>query len=408
MTNGSGRLPLSGIRVADFGWMIAGPLATRPLANFGAEVIRIESSARIDEIRSGGPRPEGNTSPNIAGVFNDCNTSKLSMTIDMNTPQGIDIVERVIGVSDVVSNNFRGDRMERWGLGYDDLKKIKPDIIMLGMAMMGTTGVHKDYGGNGINIIAGAGISGITGFPERAPVGTGSLYPDFSGNPNHATLAVLAALRHRNRTGTGQFIDLAQYESTISLLGTSVLEYTALGRLPIRPGNRSDIAAPHGVYRCAGDDRWCAIAVFTDEEWSGFSSAIGNPDWTAESRFQTLTARKQNEDDLDALVQEWTSGLPAQEVMEQLQSKGVSAGVVQDTRDLVENDPGFRERHIRMVDQPEVESMTIHGETIAISGLEPRVNRSPLLGEHTEYVLKDLLGMEEAEVDQLYVDGVLK
>ena len=407
MSDNSTRLPLSGIRVADFGWMIAGPLATRPLANFGAEVIRIESSARIDEIRALGPRPEGNTSPNVAGVFNDCNTSKLSMTINLGTPDGIELAKKVVSVSDVVTNNFRGDRMGRWGLAYEDLVKLKPDIIMLSMAMMGTTGVHQHYGGNGINIIAGAGISGITGRPDRPPVGTGSLYPDFSGNPNHATLAVLAALRHRNRTGKGQFIDLAQYESTISLLGTSVLQYTAQGNLPVRPGNRSDWAAPHGVYRCAGDDRWCAIAVETEDEWSGMRRAIGEPAWAKEDRFQSVAGRKKHEDDLDRFIEDWTSGLEDMDVMNKLQQHGVPAGVVQNSRDLVENDPGYRKRHIRVMDHPEIGEMTIHGETITISGVEPVVNLAPPMGEHTEYVLRELLGIEEADVDQLYVGGVL-
>ncbi|MDP6452950.1 MAG: CoA transferase [SAR202 cluster bacterium] len=407
MSDNSTRLPLSGIRVADFGWMIAGPLATRPLANFGAEVIRIESTARIDEIRALGPRPEGNTSPNVAGVFNDCNTSKLSMTINLGTPEGIDLAKQVVSVSDVVTNNFRGDRMGRWGLAYEDLVKLKPDIIMLGMAMMGTTGVHRDYGGNGLNIIAGAGISGITGLPDQPPVGTGSLYPDFSGNPNHATLAVLAALRHRNRTGRGQFIDLAQYESTISLLGASVLQYTTLGSVPVRPGNRSSWAAPHGVYRCAGDDRWCAIAVETEDEWEGLRRALGEPNWSAEDRFQTVDGRKKHEDDLDGLIEAWTRDLQDQEVMRRLQRHGVSAGVVQNSQDLVENDPGFRNRHIRVMDHPEVGDMTLHGETISISGVDPVVKLAPPMGEHTEYVLKEVLGLPETAVNELYVDGIL-
>ena len=408
MTNGLAPLPLSGVRVADFCWMIAGPLATRVLANFGAEVIRIESAERIDLIRISGPRPEGSLSPNVDGVFNDCNTSKLSVTVDLNTPRGIEIAKRVVSVSDIVTNSFRGDRMGRWGLDYDDLVKLKPDIIMLSMPMMGTTGPHHDYGGNGANIIAQAGISGISGFPEHAPVGTGSLYPDFSGNPNHAALAVLAALRYRKRTGKGQFIDLAQYESTLSLLGTSVLQYTALDRLPLRPGNRSDWASPHGVYRCAGDDRWCAIAVEQEDEWHGLCRALGDPPWTTERRFRTLAERKKHEDELDRLIEEWTSGLGAQEVMTLLQQHGVPAGVVQNTRDLVDNDAGYRERHIRLLDNPEAGTMTTHGEPISISGVEPKVQLAPQLGEHTEYVLKDLLGMDEADVDQLYVDDVLR
>ena len=396
MANAPAPLPLSGVRVADFSWMIAGPLTTRVLANFGAEVIKIESASRIDTIRAQGPRPEGNESTNAAGVFVDCNTSKLSLSLDLNTPRGIEIAKRIVSVSDIVTNNFRGDRMGRWGLAYDDLVKLKPDIIMLSMPIMGTTGPQRHYGGNGINIIAAAGISGISGFPEHAPVGTGSLYPDFSGNPYHASLALLAALCYRGRTGKGQFIDLAQYESTISLLGTSVLQYTALDTLPIRPGNRSDWAAPHGVYRCVGDDRWCAIAVEREDEWHGLCRAMDEPPWTTEARFQTLAGRKKHEDEMDRLIKEWTSALEAHDVMTLLQENGVSAGVVQDSRDLVENDASYRERHIRLLDNPDVGTMTVHGETIAISGVEPRVKLSPLLGEHTEFVLKDLLGMDEA------------
>ena len=258
------RLPLEGIRVADFCWLIAGPLGTRVLANWGAEVIKIESGTRLDTIRGGGQRYSSELSPNVAPVFNDSNTSKLSITVDINKPAGMDIVRRLIGLCDVVTNNFTSTRMDRWGLGYDDLIKIKPDIIMVTMGVMGKGGPHSNYGGYGSHINAGSGLNSITGFPNREPVGTGALYPDFASNPYHLLMAVLAALWHRNRTGEGQFVDIAQYESTIALLGTSILEYTALGRTPARPGNRNEAAAPHGVYKCAGNDRWVAIGVFTD------------------------------------------------------------------------------------------------------------------------------------------------
>ena len=401
-------LPLSGVRVVDFCWLIAGPLGTRTLAHFGAEVIKIESEVRIDTIRNGGPRPEGNTSPNIAGVFNDINTSKLSLTLDMTTPQAKEIVKRLIRTADVVTNNYSGEAMDRWGLGYDDLVKIKPDIIMLSMPVMGTTGPHRDYGGYGSHINAGAGINAISGFPGRPPVGSGSLYPDFSSNPYHAAFAVLAALHYRQRTGKGQFIDLAQYESTLSLLGTSVLQYTMLGRVPGQGGNRSSVASPHGVYRCAGSDRWCAIAVSTDAEWRGLRAAIGSPSWSAEPRFQALAGRKAHEDELDRLLEQWTSEYPAYEVMERLQHHGVPAGVVQDIRDLLENDSSFRRRHVRFINQPDRGNMTVHGETIRISGLEPRVERSPMLMEHNDHVLVEILGMDRAEIDELNTEGVIR
>ncbi len=229
-------------------------------------------------------------------MFNDSNTSKLSITVDINKPAGMDIVRRLIGLCDVVTNNFTSTRMDRWGLGYDDLIKIKPDIIMVTMGVMGKGGPHSNYGGYGSHINAGSGLNSITGFPNREPVGTGSLYPDFASNPYHLLMAVLAALWHRKRTGEGQFVDIAQYESTIALLGTSILEYTALGRTPARPGNRNEAAAPHGVYKCAGNDRWVAIGVFTDEEWDQMAAAMGNPAWAADGRFSTLHGRKQHED----------------------------------------------------------------------------------------------------------------
>lgn len=402
------RLPLSNIRIADFGWMIAGPLATRVFANFGAEVIRIESGSRIDEIRVVGARPEGIESPNVAGVFNDINTSKLSMTLDLNTDEGLSLAKNVIEISDVVTNNFRGDRMGKWGLDYDNLKKIKPDIIALSMPMMGSDGPHQDYGGNGINIIAGAGISSITGYPDKAPVGTGSLYPDFSGNPNHASIALLAAIRYRNRTGKGQFIDLAQYESTVSLLGTSILEYTANGKLPDRPGNRSQNMAPHNVYRCKGMDRWCAIAVSTEEEWQNLKKVLGELEWMNQPKFANFNQRKANEEELDEGISNWTSNKDAYEVMNLLQSHGVPAGVVQDTEDLLKRDKSFTDTHVIDMPHPEIDSMKVHGETISMSGVTPKVDRAPLLGEHTEYILGDLLGVAESKIDDLYVSGVLK
>ena len=401
-------LPLSNIRIADFGWMIAGPLATRVFANFGAQVIRIESTSRIDEIRVVGAKPDGIDSPNVAGVFNDINTSKLSMTLDLNTELGLSLAKHMIEISDVVTNNFRGDRMSKWGLDYGQLKKIKPDIIALSMPMMGSDGPHQHYGGNGINIIAGAGISGITGYPHRAPVGTGSLYPDFSGNPNHAAIALLAAIRYRNRTGKGQFIDLAQYESTISLLGTSVLEYTANNKIPDRPGNKSPNMAPHSVYPCKGTDRWCAIAVSNEQEWSNFTKAIGKPEWASQSKYSTMERRKKHEEELDKKISSWTSSRDAYKIMDLLQNHGVPAGVVQDTKDLLTRDPSYTKTHVVDMAHPEVDSMKIHGETISISDVESKFDRAPLLGEHNDFVLGEILGIDESKIDDLYVSGVLR
>src|SRR3546814_908477 len=201
----------------------------------------------------------------------------LFRSLDMRRSEAREIIRKLVRVSDVVANNFSGEAMDRWELGYSDLVAIKPDIIMLSMPVMGTTGPHRDYGGYGSHITAGAGLNATTGFPSDPPVGTGSLYPDFSSNPFHAAFAVLAALWHRKHTGHGQFIDLAQYESTINLLGPRILEYSLTGSAPDRPGNRCRVASPHGAFRCAGDDRWCWSAGVTEAEGAGIRTSGGEP-----------------------------------------------------------------------------------------------------------------------------------
>jgi len=193
-------LPLAGVRVADFFWMIAGPLGSRLFANYGAEVIRIESANRVDRVRETGPHPDGPWSVNADGSFNDCNTNKLSITLDLNTRKGVALARRLVAVSDVVTNNFTGSRMDRWGLGYEALCAIRPELIMLTMPVFGMSGPYARYGayGNGIN--ASAGMAALSGFPGQPPIGLGSLYPDFSSNPYHAAIALLSALHYRRRT----------------------------------------------------------------------------------------------------------------------------------------------------------------------------------------------------------------
>ena len=247
--------PLEGLRVADFFWLIAGPATSRILADFGAEVIKIESLARMDLIREGGvwPAAEDLTENSRNGTFNDCNTNKLSVSLDLNRPEAIEIAKQLVAQSDIVTNNFTGDRMDRWGLGFEELRKVKPDIIMLTMPVMGTTGPYLKYGANGNGVIAYGGINMGMGFPERPPTGMGPLYSDFS-TPYVAVSAIMAALHHRERTGEGNFIDLSQLEATVGLLGTQILEYTANGSVPERIGNRSRDWAPHGAYRCRGEE----------------------------------------------------------------------------------------------------------------------------------------------------------
>ena len=401
--------PLEGIRVADFFWLIAGPATSRMLADFGAEVIKIESLARMDQIREGGiwPDPELRNGSSRNGTFNDCNTNKLSITLNLNEPEAIEIAKQLVAQCDIVTNNFTGDRMDRWGLGYEELRKVKPDIIMLTMPVMGTTGPLLKYGANGSGVPAYGGINMGMGFPDRPPTGMGPLYSDFS-TPYFAVGALMAALHHRARTGEGRFIDLAQLEATVSLLGTQILEYTANGTIPARTGNRSRDWAPHGAYRCTGDDRWVAIAVRTDSEWAALCAELARPELADDRRFATNEARLEHADELDRIIESWTVSRDAWDVTRTLQRAGVMAGVVEDLEDMLTRDPHLRERHFHdLVGTDDGVTYVTHGQPARLDGESPELKRPPLMGEHNEFVFKELLGVSDDRYVGLLVSGVI-
>jgi len=425
------RLAMQGIRVADFSWFGAGPYVTRLFAIYGAEVIRIESNAKIDGMRWQAPRkPNVTVTYNISGMYNNFNPGKLGITLKLNHPKGIEIAKRLVSISDVVLDNFNPGIMESWGLTHEELVKIKPDIIVCTMPVMGITGPYKLWRGFGTSIRTLAGIDYMTGNPDRPPIGTGMLaFPDFTCNPYHAITAILSALHYRNRTGKGQFIELAQLESTVCWTETAILDYTVNKRIQTGMRNRLPYAAPHGVYRCLPeekevdycampesepehrkkDERWVAIAVFTEEEWKSFCDVIGNPPWTKDKRFTTFLGRKENEDELDRLVGEWTKDKSPEEVMMLMQRAGVPAGVVNDGEDLQTRDPQLKERGFYVwLDHPEAGRIAHDGLTFALSKTPGEVRRAPLLGEHNEYVYKEVLGFSEEEVNQLITEGVLE
>jgi crotonobetainyl-CoA:carnitine CoA-transferase CaiB-like acyl-CoA transferase len=401
-------LPLEGIRIADFFWLIAGPATSRILADWGADVIKIESESRIDTIRIVGVQPQDPGSMNTCGVFADCNTNKRSLNIDLNTPRGIELAKELIAGCDVVTNNFTGDRMDRWGLGYEELRKIRPDLVMLTMPVMGTSGPYRRYGSYGNGVIAYAGMNASMGLPGRPPVGIAPLYSDFSA-PYQAASAILAALHHRERTGEGQFIELAQVEATINLLGSALLEASATGAAPEPRGNRSLDAAPHNAFRCAGEDRWVAIAVRNEEEWRAFCDVVGRPQLAADTRFATLEARRRHEDELEAIVEAWTSDLDAWEAMHRLQQGGVPAAVVEDLEDVTTRDPSLPGRHLLPVHRAgEPHTYTLHAQPARIDGETAPLSPPPYFGEHNNEVLRDVLGYDEASYAALLEGGVLR
>ncbi len=384
------KTPLQNIRILDFTWVLAGPYATRILADFGAEVIKIqplmpEAQDKFDR-----------------GYYNTWNRNKLGITLNLNKPQGVALAKKLVGISDAVVENFTPRVMANWGLDYDNLKKIKPDIIMLSMSTMGNTGPWRDYAGFGPTVQAFSGITHLTSFPGKPPLGLGTSYADHVAGLV-ACLALLGAMEYRQRTGEGQYIDVSQVEAMSSLLG-----YTVSGKPPEPVGNRSSEAAPHNVYRCQGDDRWCAIAVFSDNEWQGFKQALGNPPWAEAQRFATLVGRIENADELDRLVEGWTRGHTAGEVMALLQGQGVAAGVVQDASDLA-NDPQLQERGFFVeLDHPEMGKTISDATPIKLSDTPARyIRAAPILGQDNSYVYGELLGMSEDELSELKQRGVI-
>jgi len=391
MTNQS---VLHNIRILDFTWVLAGPYATRILADFGAEVIKVQPLL---------PEAEDRFS---RGYYNTWNRNKLGITLNPNKPQGIALAKRLVGISDAVVENFTPRVMANWGLDYDNLKKIKPDLIMLSLSTMGNTGPWRDYAGFGPTIQAFSGITYLTSFPDKPPLGLCTSYADHIAGLL-ACFALLGALECRRRTGEGQYIDVSQVEAMASLLGGAILEYMVDGEVaPV--GNGSTEAAPHGVYRCQGDDRWCAITVFTDEEWQGFKRALGNPPWAEDRQFATLTGRLKNKAKLDRLVEGWTKKHTAEEVMVLLQKQGVAAGVVQNAGDLAE-DPQLRERGFFVeLDHPELGKTISDAVPIRLSDTPARYTwAAPILGQDNDYVYEELLGLSDDEVAGLRQQGVI-
>jgi benzylsuccinate CoA-transferase BbsF subunit len=398
--------PLDGIRVVDFSWHVAAPLATKTLAAYGAQVIKIEGKNRHDPERYIGPYKDNIPGINRSGTFNQYNTGKLSVNLNLAHPKGVEIAKRFVASADIVIENFSGGVMRRMGLGYEELKKVKPDIIMLSSCMMGQTGRYSTLPGTGTQLTALVGFSQILGWPDRLPTLFGA-YTDYIVQ-RFGTFIILAALDYRNRTGKGQYIDQSQLEVGIQFMTPLLLDQAVNRRFANRVGNRFAFAAPHNVYHCRGENRWCVIAVFTDGEWASFCEVVGNPVLTNDSKFGTLLLRKENEEELDRLVEEWTINYSPEEVMSRMQAVGVPAGIVQTGQDLLEHDPQLKFRHFFWeLDHPEIGKYRARGPSFLLSKSPYELRRAPLLGEYTEYGLKEILGMSDEEVAELAIEGVL-
>ncbi len=398
---------LAGVKVADFTWVATGPLMTRTLADYGAEVIKIEGRSSPDSMRVSGPFKDGVPGLEREGWFLVYNTNKMSVGLNLANPKGIAVAKRLVAWADIVAENFAGGVVEKMGLGYEELKKVNPDIIMISASMQGQTGPHARHRALGGQLAALSGFCHLTGWPEGEPLPIG-VYTDYVV-PHFSVPMLLAALLYRRRTGRGQYIDLSQYEAGLQFMAPILLDYEVNGREANRMGNRSDRAAPHGSYRCQGADSWCAISVSTEEEWRGFCQAIGSPAWTGRPEFATPLSRKQHEDELDRLVGGWTANYPAERVMAVMQANGVPAGVLETDQQLLEQDPQLKHRgYFVELDHPEVGRHLVHREAFTLSKSPSEMGRAPLLGEHNEYVMKEVLGLSDDEIADLIVAGAIE
>ena len=394
-----------GIKVADFSWVVAGPYHTKCLADFGATVIRIESMQRPDVLRYSAPYKDNKPGINRSGYYAFFNTNKYSMFLNLQHQKGIEIARKLVEWADIVIENFTPGTMEGLGLGFSELQKLNPRIIMLRTSQQGVTGPYAKQLGFGPFLSALAGFASLTGWPDRLPQIPYGPYTDFIA-PRFGIPALIAALIYRDSTGKGQCIDLSQLECAMHFLAPLILDYVTNGRQGSRRGNAS-YYAPHNAYLCKGDDCWCAIDVRTDEEWQSLCNAIGNPAWTKEEWCQSISGRKAKEETLDKLISEWTINFTPEEVMTRLQRHDISAGIVQKPKDLID-DPQLR-GYFWWMQHEELGNFSYPGWAITLSRTpaEPKMP-SPLMGKHTEFVCKQILNMPDSEFVELLSDGVLQ
>lgn len=398
---------LDGINVLDFGWIGVGPITASYLGDYGADVVHLESSGRPDSLRFAPPSVDRVRGINNSMFFGDFNRSKRGLGINLATEQGQEVVKRMVNWADIVVENFRPGAMDNFGFDYASLKKMNPSIIMLSTCMQGQTGPRAKYAGYG-NLMAGmCGFYEITGYPDDTPVPIYGAFTDMI-TPRLNMSAILMALEYRDQTGKGQWIDNSQYEGSLQHLGTELLDYEVNGTIAKRNGNRSDHAAPQGVYPCRGDDRWIAIAVATDEEWQALKSAMGQPEWAEDARFSTLLGRKKNENELDANIAEWTIQFAAIDLMYTLQPQ-VAAGVVHDQTGLLVDDQIKHRGYYVWLDHTHMGSQPFNGNQAELSKSPPILSRpSPCLGEHTREILKEVARLDDAEIDQLFADNIIE
>jgi benzylsuccinate CoA-transferase BbsF subunit len=400
--------PLEGLKILDFFWVVIGPMSTGYLAEYGATVVRVESRSRPEVLRSAPPFGGNVRGLNRSAYYANYNVNKYGFGLNLAHPKALDIVKRFVLWADVVTENFTPGTIEKWGLGYENLRQIKSDIIMISASMLGRGGPFSKQPGFGPVLSSLSGMTDLTGWPDRDPANPYGAYTDFIV-PRFTVPALIAALDYRRRTGRGQHLDISQFEASLHFMAPTVLDCANNGHQQQRQGNRHAAAAPHGAYPCQGNDCWCAIACMTDAEWEALCQVMGNPDWTREARFTTILGRKAHEDDLDALIGAWTKEWEAHALMHRLQQAGVPAGVVQNNKEVLE-DPQLQHRgHFIYMDHADVGRHPVQRSEFRLSRAQAEHHwPAPNIGQHTVQVCKEILGMSEDEIDALIDEDVLE
>ena len=401
-------LPLQGIRVANFGWVWAGPVVGQTLGFLGAEVYKIESRVRIDLTRMLPPFGEGVRDPDRSLSNHACWAGNGSVTLNLKKPEGQALARQLIATCDVVVENFGPGVMESLHLGYEDLRAVKSDVIMFSMPAAGLDGPLKDVRTYGLSLTSMTGLDSLTGYRGGPPVPVENAFSD-PYNGIMGAFAILVALTHRDRTGKGQHVDYSQQEAVMQMVGPAFMDYVMNGRVAGPIGNRHPLAAaaPHGVFPCAGEDRWISIAVLHEEEWRGLVAAMEHPAWAQAADFVSPAARVRNIDGLHERMAAWTRGFDDQELARILQRHGVAAAPVSNVADLL-RDPHFRARGTFVeVQHPLGFRETIYGAYVKTSRTQADIRPGPRIGQDNDFVFKELLGLPEERYRQLVQEQVI-
>jgi benzylsuccinate CoA-transferase BbsF subunit len=406
--------PFDGVKIVQLCWAGVGVYTLNYLSHYGATTIRVETATRPDPVRTFSPFAPTYKEGEPVGLersafYSITHTApEYDIALNFNHPEAREVFKKLVAWADVVGEGFPAGVMDKLGFDYEGLRKIKSDIIMFRTCGYGHTGPMASQPGFGSILTAVTMMDTVIGWPDRKPVPPSSFYTD-QLSPMYGALSIMAALDYHRRTGKGQYIDHSQVEAGLNYATPMILDYQVNHREQELKGNKCDNAAPHGIYKCEGDERWVAIAVMNDEEWQSFRKAIGNPGWAMDARFATADSRVKNSDELDRLVAEWTAHYTPEYVMQLLQKAGVGAGVVADAADL-DQDPQMKHYGFyHEIEHPFMGKLRYyHAPGMKLSGVDADVVGPVQIGEHTDYVCKDILGMPQDEIDSLRQKGIFE